>query len=152
QLLVEASATLLGSVHLDNPCQSILATVGRLTGADGCAIWEADIQRGVWRIVASRGLSELFSAVTVVAPEGHSPSEIRQQQYDAEGIRDVLALPLDFSERQGQLALYYRVPCKLSAMDTRLASGMANAAAAALRSWQLLREREQSRVMMELTV
>jgi len=152
QRLVEASATLLGSVHLEDPCPTIVEFICGVTSADACAIWRADTLGSVWQISASRGLSDAFTAIAVMSPEGPSPSLQRQGQYEAEGIRALIALPMDLPERSGLIALYYRAAVELSPAEMRIASAAASASAAALQSWELLREREQSRVMMEITV
>jgi PAS domain S-box-containing protein len=152
QRLLEASATLLGSVHLENPYPTILEFVTRLTVADACAIWRTDPQGLVWRIVASVGLSETFTTVAVTSPEGPSPSLQRQKQYEAEGIRGLIAIPMALPEPSALMALYYREVAEFSQEELQFASTAVNTSAAALRSWELLRERERSRVMMEVTV
>jgi PAS domain S-box-containing protein len=151
QLLVEASATLLAAVP-DNPCPAVLGLVTRFTDADACAIWRLDPQGGIWQITESIGLSADFTKISCTLSEGPSPTFERTEQYESEGIRGLVALPLNVPAQQYLLALYYRSSRELSATDTRFASGLANLAAAALRSWELLREREQNQLMLELGV
>ena len=64
-LLVEASATLLRSVHEESPAPAILRLTQRLNAADACALWRFDSAASLWKPAAST-VSEYRAAGRVV--------------------------------------------------------------------------------------
>jgi PAS domain S-box-containing protein len=140
-LLVDASATLLQSAHLDSPAPEIVHLARELNAADASAIWRFDAAEAVWKIMASTGLSPGSSAWT--APEG-SKRVLREQ-----GLSSVLSLPLKITDGRGALAIYYRAPRRFTRAERRAASAVCRLASAALETSEL---QARNRVMMEVAL
>src|SRR5689334_10375315 len=65
QLLLRASATLIGSLSVEETLSSLLRVAQELTGAAACAIWRRAAEEPSWSIVAGVGLSAEFQQVPV---------------------------------------------------------------------------------------
>jgi PAS domain S-box-containing protein len=165
-VLVEASGVLLGSLNLEDVQPAILDLSRRLISADAYAIWRGDHQAKVWRIVSSAGLSEEYRGQRI---EGWEPRnfvfdepviaedieqiellETRREQYESEGIRSLLAVPMRIhGDASGTLTYYYRQPHRFSDRELRVATALANLASAAIASAELYDEQRRLRAEAE---
>jgi signal transduction histidine kinase/ActR/RegA family two-component response regulator len=153
-VLVEASDTILGSMQLVDVQQAILDISGRLIAADAYAIWRREPDGDGWRVVTAIGLSESFQE-TVLGPRSFNASafrdplviesvqetkwlEMRHDAYRLEGIESLLIIPLKLREEfAGTITFYYRRPTQFSETEIRVATALANLAAAAISTAEL---------------
>jgi PAS domain S-box-containing protein len=165
-VLVEASGVLLGSLNLEDVQPAILDLSRRLISADAYAIWRGDHQAKVWRIVSSAGLSEEYRGQRIEGWEPHNfvfdepviaedieqieLLETRREQYESEGIRSLLAVPMRIhGDASGTLTYYYRQPHRFSDRELRVATALANLASAAIASAELYDEQRRLRAEAE---
>jgi PAS domain S-box-containing protein len=159
--LVAASGTVLISPGLDDVMTAIFKVAGELVPADGYAVWRRDPGRRVWGIGWSRNLSPDFrdhevASVSpdddlreplVVADVSASPSMAsRWTEYDREGIRSILAVPVGLSDAPGTLVFYYRSPHAFDRVEVQTAAAVANMASAAIGAAQLYDAQRRSRL------
>jgi signal transduction histidine kinase len=165
ELLVDASATLLGSLRVDDILPAVLALAKKLNAPQSCAVWRFVPQDSVWRIAAGLSLSDTFLKTGVPDPPGpgmgappygfedvnRRPFSPRERAlYKAEGIRSLISLPMTIRGRfSGALAFYYKKRRRFSKTEMRTASALANLAAAAIETAELYREQEQTRAASE---
>jgi PAS domain S-box-containing protein len=165
-LLVEASGVLLGSLSLEAVQPAILDLSRRLISADAYAIWRLDVQTSAWRIVSSAGMSkdyyeQMIQGVELMHPMLDEPVvaedvtqvpllAMRQELYEAEGIKSFLAVPLRIHGcTSGTLTFYYRQPYKFSATEVRVASALANLSGSAISTAELYEEQSRMRAEAE---
>lgn len=156
-LLLQASATLLAQPDLVTVLDRILAISRELIAADAYAVWRLDESAGMWRVLASRGLSAAYlerssivgSGVTelsdepIVAADVHQLPllEHRRRGYEAEGIQSLLALPLRIQGRNvGTITFYFRQRRELQPDELELAEVLANLAASGISTAELYAE------------
>ncbi len=165
ELLVEASAALLGPHAVEEILPSLLETARNLTGAMACAIWRRSADAHTWQIVEATGLSQEFRAVQVpdstMEEIGDQPicyedvysataTSRRATLYEMEGISSFVAVPLKIrGRRTGTLTFYYRDPHCASAEEMSLPTVLANLAASAIETAELYREQERHRLDAE---
>src|SRR4051812_12878490 len=164
QILFDASATLIGSLRMEELLPKVLELARKLNAAEACAIWRQDPDTHVWRIAAAIGLSSAYRQVAIQAESGivgerpfcfedvsQIPSTVnRSSLYEAEGIRSLVAMPMTIGGRvAGTLAFYYHEPHRFSETELRVATALTNLAAAAVETAELQLEREQARVRNE---
>jgi PAS domain S-box-containing protein len=157
RLLLEASATLLGSLDVDAMLPEVLALAGRTLAADAYSVWRYDDATEIWSVGARAGLSDEYVAAAMSAIRGNKATvsldapivaeEIEEttwltaehrRAHAAEGTRSMMALPLRYGERVlGTLVLYYRQRRSFSAAEKSTASLLANLAAAAIGTAEL---------------
>jgi signal transduction histidine kinase len=153
--LLETSRTVIASLDVHEVIHNILDQVQRLLSVERCAVVALDEHAGVFRIRASRGLSEQYVSRLRIAPsEPNSPSmralrsqtpvQVSDIEMDhsypdfrrrarAEGHRSVLAIPLLTQHAPpAALLLYKSEPYHYSSSELELASSFANHAAMAL--------------------
>jgi PAS domain S-box-containing protein len=163
-VLVEASNTLLGRMRLEEVQQAVIEIAGRLIAADAYAVWRKDLRTDIWRVATAIGLSAEFqdavpsdrdsAAARLEGPLAiESVQDVpwlahRQAAYQLEGIESLLALPLRLhGEVASSITFYYRNPHHFSEMEIRVATALANLAAAALGTAELYQD--QSRLRSE---
>jgi PAS domain S-box-containing protein len=107
----------------------IIAHGLKFFGADAVALWRLESRERIWRIAATTGLSEDYSALTIPAPaDGNVAAMLpapllvpdvrawplvddRRLLYDNEGIASFLVIPLIIrGETAGTITCYYRTP------------------------------------------
>jgi PAS domain S-box-containing protein len=148
-LLVEASSALIASPQSEQILRTILDLSRRFVEADAYAVWRQASGGLRWDVLAADGLSDTYSrtltqqigGVTVVPPEPFPIEDVEQsplvrhrlELYRAEGIRAMLTVPLRIrGEIEGTIVFYYHEPHRFTELETRVAGGLANLAAAAL--------------------
>lgn len=136
---------------------SVLDLAKRLVPADGFAIWRRHGRR--WRVVASYGISKRFAEITSpgenelpeapMAVEDVSENPIlasRTQALSDEGIRSMLAVPLNLRDgRNGSITFYFRSPHKPSAAEIASAKALAQLTSSAIASSELYREESMAK-------
>jgi PAS domain S-box-containing protein len=155
--LVEASGTLLASLHLDDVLPRILDLAQRTLAADAYALWRRDPGTSTWKIARQHGLSDRYAAEALVAVSGgdgdmalveplltedvQSASWLTpglREAHAREGTRSLLAVGLLDRERVlGTIAFYYRRPHRFTEEERATALALANLAAASLVSAEL---------------
>ena len=157
RLLLEASATLLGSLDIEEVLPQVLALAGRTLAADAYSVWQYDEVSRIWSVGAREGLSDEYVTAAMAAIRGNTATvsldapivaeDIRETEWltaehrsahAAEGTRSMMALPLRYGQRVvGTLVLYYREPRTFSEAEKSIASLLANLAAAAIGTAEL---------------
>jgi signal transduction histidine kinase len=153
--LLETSRTVVASLDVSEVISSILEQVQRLLNVERCAVVALDEEAGVFRIRASRGLSNRYVSQLRIAPsEPNSPSmralrfqtpvQVRDTETEhlypafrrraqAEGHRSMLAIPLLTQHAPPAVLLLYKSePYRYASSELELASSFANHAAMAL--------------------
>jgi len=165
-LLLQASATLLAQPDLVTVLDRILAISRELIAADAYAVWRLDESAGMWRMLASRGLSAAYlerssivgSGITelsdepIVAADVHQLPllEHRRRGYEAEGIQSLLVLPLRIQGRNvGTITFYFRQRRELQPDELELAEVLANLAASGISTAELYAEQVRMREQAE---
>ena len=144
--LIETGRSVTASLDVDQVMDNILAQVQQLFNVKRCALITLDARANVFRIRASRGLSEEYvSRLRIATTEPNSPAmrALRNQQpiqivdmesdlsYDemyrqrarAEGNRSVLAIPLaTVHTSPAVLSIYQNVPYRYSYSELELAN------------------------------
>jgi len=161
QLLLNASATLLGPLSLDELLRRVLELARKLNAAEACAIWQHDPAGDAWRVVAASGLSE--EAADMVLPgsptyslgdqalcfEDVFTSQLiagRREFYRKEGVRSLALVPLARAGQTiGTLVFYYRVPHRFSETEVRVMEAFGHLASAAMETAELHSAGERSR-------
>ena len=165
-LLLQASATLLAQPELVTVLDRILALSRELIAADAYAVWRLDESAGMWRVLASRGLSAAYlenssiagsgiadlSDEPIVAADVHQLPllEHRRRGYEAEGIQSLLALPLRIQGRNvGTITFYFRRRRELQSDELEEAEVLANLAASGISTAELYAEQVRLREQAE---
>lgn len=153
--LLETSRRVVSSLDVDQVIASILDEVQRLLKVERAAIVALDKRLGVFRISASRGLSETYVEQLRIEPSEPYSAAVRalhlqapvqiqdtevEPNYDAlrerarvEGFRSVLAAPLVTQHAAPAALLIYRVlPYQFTETELELAASFANHAAMAM--------------------
>ena len=163
--LATASASLLGAPGVDAVVSATITLARDVFRADGYAFWRADAA-GVWRIVASFGISAAFAA-RVIAANAQRPTPAQtaftepllfedvstapmvaelQDAYRREGIASMIVFPLHIrGQRSGTMAFYYRVRRSFSAVDVQVGAALASVAAAAVSNAEMYEEQRNAR-------
>ena len=123
--------------------------------ADAYAVWRMDADG--WRITASRGLSDAFTAVVLdqrpqipfAAPiiaedvQAEDILEARRRHYADEGIASLLSVPLPIREQSaGSIAFYYRRRHRPTDIELHVATALGQLAAAAIANSELYEEQQ----------
>ncbi len=164
-VLVEASDSLLSSLQLDTVLPAILDLSRRLVAANAYGVWRFEPSTKEWRTIATAGLSEEYqqhtvqsyvSGPVVTAPilaedVQENPALIgRLEMYQKENIRSLLVIPLRIQGAEaGTMVFYYHEPHRFSQLEVRIATALANLAAAALGSAELYEEQRTLRFQAE---
>lgn len=165
-VLVEASDNLLAIPQLDRVVPAILDLSQRLIEADAYGVWRYCPESQDWRVGASTGLSESYQlrvfqgyahnlpldGLIVAEDVAETPALAnRQQVYESEGIRSMLIVPLRIQGQvSGTIAFYYRQPHRFGQIEIRVATALANLAAAAIGTAELYEAQNRSRIEAEL--
>jgi PAS domain S-box-containing protein len=142
--IINASGALLESPRVEDVVPAILLVARQVLPADATAVWQTD--NGIWRVTASHGLSDAFTAKTVVAPielvnsigellvleSSDDPRvESRRPEYKSERIASMLGVPLHVGkELVGSIAFYYRTPRRFTPVQRESAIGLGRLASA----------------------
>jgi PAS domain S-box-containing protein len=165
-LLVEASSALIASPESSQVLKTILDLSRRFVQADAYAVWREGPDRIQWGILASEGLSDAYTHTltqqvggTRAVPDHPFPIEDVEQAplvrhrlelYRAEGIRSMLTVPLRIDGQMGgTIVFYYRSPHHFTELETRVAGGLSNLAAAALGASELYQRQTVLRKLAE---
>jgi PAS domain S-box-containing protein len=162
RLVVEASATLLGSLQIEDLLPRVLELARKLNAAEACAIWRVDPKGRRWKISAASGLSAAYRELAPPADYNLDeapfcfddvalmPMPERRRACQAEGIRSLVAMPMRIGgQMSGTLVFYYRQPHHFSDAELRVATALANLAASAVETAELERRQERSRAAAE---
>src|SRR5689334_24592505 len=71
RLLVEASATLLGSLRREDVLPRVLELAQRTLEADAYSLWQRDEETGTWAVAAYEGLSKEYVDASTIAITGN---------------------------------------------------------------------------------
>ncbi len=166
--LLETSTAVISSLDLQTVLNRILEQVGRLLDVRMSAIIALDEGAGVFRIRASRGLSNQFAeqltiqpsepgSVTMRALQAREPIQVSDTETDpsytpqrprarAEGYRSVLAVPLNTQYAPPSALLVFRPkPHEFTHNEIELLTNFANQAAMAIEN-AVLYERSDTRL------
>lgn len=156
-LLVEAARKLLASPDPAVVTRTILNLAQRFIAADAYAVWRES--QGVWKLEATYGLSDNYAQKVVrwdsskITEPLHisdvtksSPLSYRKDDFAAEGIRSILAIPLIIrGEILGTVVFYGRTPHEHTEEELRVGAALGNLAAAALEVAELYVEQTRLR-------
>jgi GAF domain-containing protein len=155
--LVQASGTLLASLHVEDVLPRVLDLARRTLAADAYALWRRDDVTGEWEIARRHDLSEEYAEAALAAiaasdrdvtlAEPLTAEDVQSAEWlppplraahAREGTRSLLAVGLHDRERVlGTLAFYYREPHRFTDEERATAVALANVAAASLVSAEL---------------
>ncbi len=161
RLLLDASGVLLGSLELNGILSAVVDLARRMISADAYAVSRHDPTPGGGRTVCTSGFSATHEDVTadlgectrtLDAPVVYEDIESAplagecRKRYRDEGIRSVLAAPLRIQGKpSGTLAFYRRRAQAFDESEVRLASALANLAAAAISNTEVYQEQKLMR-------
>ncbi len=166
--LIAASGSLLQSLQMRDVLPTLLDLAQEIVEADAYAVWRHDHERSQWQVLASVGLSEEFKAAKIeslgstptVATQLYRISNVavdlsqelaaRAALYRQEGIQALLVVPLHLHNNySGTLVFYYHAPHDFSDLEVRVATALANLAAAAINTADLYEAQQQLRLRAE---
>lgn len=144
----EAPGVLFAAGDSSDANGRVIDLIRRYILADAYGIWRRSGHAG-WVPVATEGLSQVFLGAPEVRSAGYEPvtgdlllcEDIDHTPFlapwrsalRAEGIRTLLAMPLNIQEKgDGALAIYWHNPRVLTGKETRLARQLAGIASASL--------------------
>ena len=169
-MLVDASASLLGSPETESVRSATMSLARQLLVADGYAVWMSAPDHVGWRAVKSEGVSAAFASRVIASYRGGAAPpttlfseplpipdvaaqpmlEEQLAAYRDEGIRSMLVCPMRLgADRAGTLVFYYRTPHAFSDMDVQTGQALANLAAAALTTADLYDQQRTQRQAAE---
>jgi PAS domain S-box-containing protein len=160
--LVNASSSLLSSLEVSTILPMIVDTAKQVVAADAYAVWRFKSSSGLWQLMASDGLSEEYARGTGTILVGAKPGAIPQiiaedvtkewmlesrlEAYQVEGIRSILVIPLRIhGEDAGTVGFYYKQPHHFDETEVRVATALANLAAAAIGTAEMYEEQSKLR-------
>jgi PAS domain S-box-containing protein len=165
QILFEASATLIGALRTEELLPKVLELARKLNAAQACAIWRQDPETQEWRIASATGLSSAYLDVAISGDGGFNIAERpfcfedlaevasvpqasqRRGLYEAEGIRSLVAMPMNIGGRLcGTLAFYYHERHHFTETELRVAAALTSLAASAVETAELYAQQEEARV------
>jgi PAS domain S-box-containing protein len=164
--LVDASAVLLSSLDVGTILPTIIDLAKQVVAADAYAVWRYNHSNGFWRLMSSAGLSEGYIRNAGTILQSTKPAQIPQiiaedvtkdealrgrlETYRLEGIRSLLVMPLSIhGESAGTVGFYYRQSHRFDQTNVRVASALANLAAAAIGTAELYEEQSRLREQAE---
>jgi PAS domain S-box-containing protein len=164
--LVDASAVLLSSLDVGTILPTIIDLAKQVVAADAYAVWCYNHSNGFWRLMSSAGLSEGYIRNAGTILQSTKPAQIPQiiaedvtedealrgrlEAYRLEGIRSLLVVPLSIhGESAGTVGFYYRQPHRFDQTNVRVASALANLAAAAIGTAEMYEEQSRLREQAE---
>jgi PAS domain S-box-containing protein len=167
--LVGASSTLFRSPRLDDVEPAILALGRTLIAADAYAVWRFDAATALWRLAASQGLSERFTAESIGAARGTPVPPLdfseplvadriedapilaeRVAALKAEGLESMLAVPLVVSgHATGTMVFYSRRPHVFTQVEVQIARAIGDLGSAAVTTARLYDEQRRMRERAE---
>ncbi|MGH9253838.1 MAG: GAF domain-containing protein [Vicinamibacterales bacterium] len=157
-VLAIGSQQLLTTLDLQSVINQTLSLARQVLVADACAVWRPC--DGVWRVAASEGLSETFTAIPVkagprisfdqpiVAEDVMQTSmlQIRRAAYTSEGIHSLVSIPLVVrGDHAGSLVFYHRRAHRPSEVELQVAIALGQLAAAAVSNAELYAEQQNLR-------
>ena len=156
--LTQGAQRLLTSIDRTSVPAAVLELAAAVIPADAYAVWRLD--NGHWRMTASRGLSEAFTAVVLphrpqvsfAAPiivedvQSADVLEARRQHYANEGIASLTSVPLAIrGESAGSVVFYYRARHRPTEIELHVATALGQLAAAAVANADLYDEQQRLR-------
>ncbi len=161
-LLIEASSVLLASPEPGDILRNLLSLGQQFIKADAYAVWRRQEDGTRWEMVAGSGLSEACRATISdserkggplqakpIAIEDIAASELvdyRSSQYEAEGIRSLLIVPIPIrGVEAGTIVFYYRARHQFSPSEMKIGAALGNLAAATLTTSELYEQQRQLR-------
>jgi two-component system, sporulation sensor kinase E len=138
---------------------SVLEVAKSLVPADGFAVWRVGPDKITWNTVASYGLSAEFAATPSQGDHGMPETPViaedvykftrlaeRTRAYQLEGIRSMLAVPLNLREgRTGSICFYFRKLHKFTDDEIARATALAKLTSSAIASSELYREEARAK-------
>ena len=138
---------------------SVLEVAKSLVPADGFAVWRMGPDRIIWNTVASYGLSAEFAKTPSYGEHGMPASPViaedvskfpmlseRTRAYQLEGIRSMLAVPLNLREgRTGSICFYFRETHNFTDDEIARAMALAKLTSSAIASSELYREESRAK-------
>jgi PAS domain S-box-containing protein len=163
RLLLEASATLLGSLSVEAMLPAVLDLASRTLAADAYALWRFDPANEIWDVAAHSGLSQEYVNTATLAVVGNSAvvsledpivaediagtewlNEEHRAAHAKEGNQSMLAVPLRYGERVlGTVTFYFRTQHRFTEAEKNAASLLANLAAAAIGAADLYEQQQR---------
>jgi PAS domain S-box-containing protein len=165
KLLLDASGMLLGSLELSGMLPAVVELGRKMVPADAYAVSRADTSSPCGHTTHTHGLTGEFEGAARGLLEGcgapDAPvliddadtaalAEGCRELFRGEGIRTALAVPLRIQGTvSGVLAFFRRRPQRFEEAEIRLASALANLAAAAIGTAELYQEQSRMRAEAE---
>ncbi|HWJ30720.1 MAG TPA: GAF domain-containing protein [Gaiellaceae bacterium] len=163
RLLLEASATLLGSLNVETMLPEVLGLASRTLAADAYALWRFDAATARWYVAASSGLSPEYVEMATLAIAGNAAAvsldepivvediattewlnESHRAAHAKEGTSSMLAVGLRYGDRVlGTVAFYFRSHHRFTEAEKSSASLLANLAAAAIGAADLYEQQQR---------
>jgi PAS domain S-box-containing protein len=160
--LVDASAALLSTLQVETILPMIIETAKQVVNADAYAVWRYTTSSRLWRVMASAGLSGDYikntgsiligttplMIPTVIAEDVTTEDRLqtRLEAYEAEGIKSILVVPLNINgENAGTVGFYFKQKHSFEETEVRVATALANLAAAAIGTAELYSEQRRLR-------
>ncbi len=150
KMLLKSTSRLIESLDSREMLASLLDLARETVSADAFGVWRMD-GGGTWRLVSSEGLSDTYmqkslprsSGEVLTQPVVVQPEDVanrstpilaeRWREYEREGIRSLMVLPLRIHGRvSGTLVFYCRSPHRFTEPEIESALALANIAAAAI--------------------
>jgi PAS domain S-box-containing protein len=167
--LVARAGTMFGTPRLGDVLSGALELGQTLVPADAHAIWRFDPAASVWRVGAASGLSAAFTERIISSSGGKVLDTVpfseplvaerieatpllknRLPLYEAEGIRSMLAVPLQIGgQASGTLVFYFREVHAFDDVEVQTARALANLAAAAITTADLYESQRRMREQAE---
>ncbi len=157
-VLTRGSQQLLTMLDAETILQRVIALAEQVVPADSYAVWRR--QGDIWRVEASRNLSDEFIAMPlhgdttiafdepIIAEDAQTPLmlEGRRAAYTREGIQSLMSIPLRIrDEPAGSIVFYYRTRHLPTETELRVASALGHLSAAAISNAQLYAAQQELR-------
>jgi len=153
QLLVDASATLLGPLDPGQLLPRVLELAQKLNSAGACAIWRQEDDSGDWEMMSALGFSAEATAVKLPGATAQhlddSPRyfedvfaarllESRRAFYEREGVKSMALAPLKRAGQiSGTLVFYYRETHHFTEPEKRVIESLGHLASSAIERAEL---------------
>jgi len=167
-VLLEASSRMMRAESEQNLFAHALEVASHLLDADGCQVWRRSRGRGLWRVVATRGLTESdpgtlelhddslpHTILMIEDAAGDKRLAFLKSFIGREGIHSALVVPwlsdpssLDASI-DGAMIYYWRSPHQAGAEELAYAWALANSCSSALHRLELNEDSRREKQRLE---
>ena len=165
-LLIDAASVLMASPAPKDVLRNLFSVGQRFIKADAYAVWQKAGDSKQWTITTQSGLSEAYRSTVLdsertigslpsapIGIEDVASSEVvdsRIRQYEAEGIRSLLIVPIQIhSAEAGTIVFYYRARHRFTPSEMKVGAALGSLAAAALTTSELYEQQKQLREQAE---